>query len=287
MKILVTGATGHLGNAVIGQLLKYIKPNQISVITRKEESRKELEGKGFNAFIADYDSPDKLKKAMKGVDTVLLISAGDQGDRMQQHKNVIESAKSAGVKNIAYTSRALLNRETLTNDLMMEHFRTEDLIVESGLNYTFFRNALYMDVLPLFLGGERVFQTGIVMPAGDGKVAYCLREEQGEAMANVLATGKFTNKIYKFTGNDSFSFYDVAKALTELSDKEVKYTPVSEEKFKEMKAPFIEAPMLQKIIDFNTDIANGQESEVTSDLERKLGRKPTGLKEGIKQLFDL
>lgn len=187
-------------------------------------------------------------------------------------KNVIESAKSVGVANIAYTSRALRDRKTLTNDLMMKHFRTEDLIVKSGLNYTLFRNALYMDVLPLFLGGERVFQTGIMMPAGAGEVAYCLRSEQGEAMANVRATSIFENKTYKFTGNDSYSFHDVAKALTELSDTDVTYTTVSEEKFKEMKAPFIEAPMLQKIIDFNTDIANGQGSEVTSDLKRNLGR---------------
>lgn len=287
MKILVTGATGHLGNAVIGQLLKHIEPNQISVITRKEGSRKELEGKGFNAFVSDYDSPDKLKKAMKGVDTVLLISAGDQGDRMQQHKNVIDSSKKAGVENIAYTSRALRDRNTLTNDLMMEHFLTEDLIIKCGLNYTIFRNALYMDVLPLFLGERGVFETGIIMPAGDGEVAYCLRAEQGEAIANVLVTERFKNKIYKFTGSDSFSFHDVAKALTELSGKDVKYTPISEEKFTEIKSKFIEAPMLKKIIDFNTDIANGQESEVTLDLEKKLGRKPTGLKEGIKQLFNL
>lgn len=285
--ILVTGATGILGAAFIKSLLKQMQPNQISVITRKEEKRAELEKQGFQAYLGDYNDTTALEKAMNGVDTVLLISSGDQGDRMQEHKNVVNSAKKMKVKNIAYTSRSLVNRERLSNKLMEEHFLTEDYIKQSGLNYIIFQNALYMDTIPVFVGQE-VFQKGIFMPAGNGKVAFALREEQAEAMANTMLNEPFENQTYKFTGNEAYSFYDVAKALTELSGKEVKYNAVEVADFKSnMMQKGLPEPMVQKIVDFNVDIKNGQEATITNELEKKLGRKPTNLKEGLKQLFNL
>lgn len=286
-KILITGATGALGSAVVETLLKRILPSQISIITRKEEKRASLAAKGYNAFLGDYNDKLSLQKAMRDVDTVLLISAGDQGDRMQEHRNVIEAAESVGMPNIAYTSRSLKDRSTLANSLMLDHFETEDHIKQGGLNYTFFRNALYMDVIPLFVG-KQVFETGIFQPAGEGKVAFALRREMGEAMAKVLLNEAFENKTYQFTGSISYSFYDVATALTELSGKEVAYTPVDIPAFESMMvAKGIPQPMVKKIIDFNTDIKNGQEDEITHDLETRLGRPPVALKEGLKELFAL
>lgn len=204
---------------------------------------------------------------------------------MQEHKNVVDAAKETGVQCIAYTSRSLRDRATLANGLMFDHFDTEDYIKESGLIYTIFRNALYMDVIPLFVG-KQVFETGIFQPAGDGKVAFALRKEMGEAMANVLLNEACENRVYRFTGNEAYSFYDVATALTGLSGKEVKYTPVEIPAFDAMmKQKGIPEAMVKKIIDFNIDIKNNQEAEITNDLENKLGRKPASLEDGLKILF--
>ena len=109
---------------------------------------------------------------MNSVYKVLLISGGDADNGLQQHQNVVDAAKKAGVKCIAYTGRSLKDRSTLVNVLMNRHFLTEDYIKASGLSYVLFRNVLYMDVLPQFVGGDKVFDTGTHLPAGDGKVAY-------------------------------------------------------------------------------------------------------------------
>ena len=286
-KILVTGATGILGSAVIETLLKKMSAQQINVLSRKDEKLAEMQVKGFNTYRGDYDDITSLEKAMNGVDTVLLISAGDEGDRMQQHRNVVDIAKKVGVNCIAYTSRSLRNRTTLANKLMFDHFDTEDYVRESGLSYTIFRNVLYMDVIPLFVG-KQVFETGIFQPAGDGKVAFALRAEMGEAMANVLLTEHCENKTYTFTGNEAYTFYDVASVLTELSGNDVNYTPVEIPAFETMMmGKGLPQVMVKKIVDFNTDIKNDQESEVGNDLEIKLSRKPATLKEGLKILFRL
>lgn len=285
-KILVTGATGHLGSSVIETLLKKILPSQISILTRREEKRTEFLSKGFNAFLGSYDDIITLENAMEGVDTVLLISSGDQGDRMQEHKNVIDTAKNKGVKHIAYTSRCLNDRNTLANNLMVEHFDTEDYILASGLQYTFFRNILYMDAIPQFIGGKIALEKGIFLPAGDGKVSFALRSEMGEAMANVLLNEESENKIYNFTGNKTYSFYDIANLLSQLSDKEVKYTNVETAVFEGMmKKRNLSEPVIQKIVNFITDIKHNQEANIYNDLEIQLGRKPTDLKDGLKILF--
>lgn len=287
-KILVTGASGQMGAVVIETLLKKMSAQQIHAITRKGEKRLELQSKGLKAFIADYGDAASLEKAMDGVDTVLLISSGDQGNRMQEHKNVINAAKKMGVTNIAYTSRSLRDRNSLANKLMADHFQTEDYIKESGLQYIFFRNILYMDAIPQFVGGKVALEKGIFQPAGDGKVAFALRSEMSEALASVLLHETFENNIYNFTGNKAYSFYDVATALSELSGKEVKYNNVDSDVFSGMmKQRNVPEPMIQKIIDFITDIKHNQEAGITNDLEIKLGRKPTGLKDGLKQLFEL
>ena len=106
MQILVTGATGNLGSSVIETLLKNIPAQNISALVREEERKVEIQAKGITIFQGDYDNVFALERAMANVDTVLLISAGDQGDRMQQHRNVIDTAKKSGVKNIAYTNEA-------------------------------------------------------------------------------------------------------------------------------------------------------------------------------------
>lgn len=286
-KILVTGAAGQMGTAVIETLLKKISAQQINVLTRKEEKRAELQSKCFNAYLGDYGNVASLEKAMEGVDTVLLISSGDQGDRMQEHKNVVDTAKRMGVASIAYTSRSLRDRATLTNKLMEEHFVTEDYIRESGLKHIIFQNALYMEVLPYYVG-KNVFDGGFVQVAGDGKVAFASRNDQSEAMGNVLLNEAFDNQVYRFTGIKAYSLYDVANELTELSGKKVTYTPVEIPIYKElMKQQGLPDAVINKIVDFNIDIKNAQESTVTNDLESKLGRKPATLKQGLKILFNL
>lgn len=287
-KILVTGSSGHMGTVVIETLLQKMSAQHIHVITRKEEKRLEMEARGLNAFSGDYADVASLERAMDGVDTVLLISSGDLGDRMQEHKNVVDAAKKMGVTSIAYTSRSLKNRATLTNTLMEEHFATEDYIKQSGLNYIIFQNALYMEVLLHFVGKTVVEGGEFSQVAGDGKVAFTLRKELSEAMANILLNEPFNNQSYRLTASETYSFYDVAKVLSELSGKTISYVPVEVSVYKElMKEQGLPEGMVDKIVHFNLDIKNDQDSTVTNDLEIHLGRKPSTLKEGLKLLFNL
>ncbi len=171
---------------------------------------------------------------------------------------------------------------------MVGHFQTEDYIKASGLDYAIFRNVLYMDTIPQFVGGKRVFDTGINLPTGAGRVPFALRSEMGEAIANALLESNRTNRIYQLTGSESYSFDDVAATIANLSGKKVAYTPANRSVFEaQMKERGVTEVMVGRVVGFLTDIKNGQEAEVSPELENLLGRKPASLNEGLKVLFNL
>ncbi|MCC3158957.1 SDR family oxidoreductase [Hymenobacter sp. 15J16-1T3B] len=285
--ILITGATGHLGAAVIQQLLTKLPASQLAALVRDPAKAASLQAQGVHLRTGDYRDPVALEQAMQGVEKVLLVSGGADADGLQQHHNVVDAAKRAGVRCLAYTGRALREPEALVNDLMKRHFQTEDYIRASGLDYVLFRNILYMDTLPQFVG-PRVLEAGIYLPAGEGRVSYALRRDMGEAIANVLATGDCANRIYTFTGAQTYSFHDVAAALTELSGREVRYTDVEPADFVAgLKARGLPELVAQLSLGFMTDIKHGQESAVTSELAEVLGRQPASLKEGLRELMGL
>lgn len=288
--ILITGATGELGSQVIQTLInKNAPPDQIVALVRDETKAAFLKKKGIHIRIGDYDNKGALEQAMTGIDKVLLVSGLDITKVVQQHQNVVDAAKQAGVKCLAYTSNCLKDRTTLLNKVMHTHLQTEDYIIASGLNYIIFRNVLYMDSMALFMiGGKKVLETGINLPTDDGKVSFALRSDEAEAIGNVLAGEDCSNRIYTFTGSQAYSFVDVADALSELSGKPVTYTSVDMDTYqasaRERGVPTHAVAMMAP---FMTDIKNGQASTVSSDLEEALGRKPVDLKAGLKQLLNL
>src|SRR5580698_4200741 len=103
--IFVTGASGQLGRLVIKHLLAHGVPhNRIIAGTRSPEKLAELAAAGIEVRKADFEDPEGLAEALKGVGTVLIIStdALDEADtRLNQHRNAVSSAVVAGVKRLA------------------------------------------------------------------------------------------------------------------------------------------------------------------------------------------
>lgn len=287
-KILITGATGHLGTAVINQLLKNTNVNNIVALARDENKAKSLKEKGVEVRLGTFDDTASLDKALQGIEKVLLISTSDP-NRFQQHKNVVNAAKKAGVKFIAYTSVPIKDlNSAVAKPLLESHFQTEDYIKASGLKYAFLRNNIYVDMVPMYVG-EKVFETGIYLPPGNGKLPFALRREMGEATANLLLQSEqHQNKAYDITNTELYSFEDIARVLSGLSGKIITYPNADLDEFTKM---LKERNMPEQFIfiftAFVTDFKNHQYEKATNDLEKLLGRKPATLKEALKELYKL
>ena len=163
--ILITGATGNLGSAVVAQLLKTLSPEEFVATSSNAEGVEKLRAKELQSRLANFSDPISLNEAFKGIDKLLLISTMDQ-NRYEQHKNVVDAAKEQGVKHIIYTGLAIKDIHTsAVKDLMISHFQTEDYIKESGLTYTILRNTMYADALTQILGSNALNQD-INLPGG-------------------------------------------------------------------------------------------------------------------------
>lgn len=284
--ILITGATGNLGKATVEFLSKKIPSGNIAVLVRDENKASDLKALGVDVRIGDYHDKSSLVKAFRGIEKLLLISSNDFNDRLGQQKNAVDAAKEAGVKHILYTGVSMQNFEhSALKQIMGDHFETEKHILESGLTYTFLRDNLYADVIPMFIG-EHVFETGIHFPAGEGKVPFSLRIEMAEAFANVLSSEGHENKIYEISNGESYSFGDVANALSAHTGKTVAYHAVSAEDFtKALTEVGVPEAMIGFSLAFATGTKAGDFDIPNNHLEQLLGRKPSSLDEAIKEIY--
>jgi len=284
--ILVTGATGNLGKRTVEFLAKKIPASEIAVLVRDENKASHLKDLGVTIRVGDYQDKNSLVKAFQGVDKLLLISSSDFNDRLGQQIRAVDAAKEAGVKHILYTGVSMKNIEnSALKPLMGEHYDTEKHILDSGLNYTFLRDNLYADVIPMFIG-EHVLETGINFPAGNGRVPFSLRSEMAEAFANVLSTPGHENKTYEISNVESYSYLDVANALSAHSGKTVGYNDLSVPDFsKALAEAGVPEAMIGFSIGFATATKEGDFDVPNTHLEQLLGRKPSSLNEFIQEIY--
>jgi len=289
-KILVTGATGQLGKAAVNELLQKVAASDISVLVRDIAKAEDLKAQGVNVIKGDYNDYASLVAAFKGVDKLYFVSSSDVPNRLPQHQNVVKAAVEAGVGHIIYTS-AQRKSEDGTSPIAMiadAHWKTDDLIKESGLTYTILKHGLYTDILPMFMG-DKVIETGtIFLPAGDGKASYASRNDLAAAGVVVLTTEGHENKVYEFGGTVSYSFNDIAGILSELSGKTIQYASPSAEVYSEqLKSYGVPDEMIQGAASFCVAIAQGEFDFPSMDLETLLGRKLQSVKGFLKAAYQL
>lgn len=278
--ILITGATGHFGKATIEALLKKgIAPAEISALVRDESKAADLNAQGIQLKTGDYSNYDSLVATFTGVDKLLLVSGTDIEHRQEQQANAVNAAAAAGVKHIVYTSFVRKN-ETESSPIWAigkSHIATDNLIKRSGIPYTLMLNTLYADVLPMFLG-EKVLETGVFYPAGEGKAAYTTRQDMAEAAAAILTGSGHENKTYMITNTETYSLDDVAAALSKLTGREVmNNNPPASAYVDALTHAGVPAPYIGMFSGFAEAIRQGEFDTTGSDLENLIGRKPTSL----------
>ncbi|ARD29369.1 NAD(P)-dependent oxidoreductase [Acinetobacter lactucae] len=284
MRIAITGASGQLGQLVISQLLERTEAKNIVALVRNPEKAPELSSKGIEVRAFDYGhDADELSVQLAGVDKLLLISSSEIGQRTAQHQNVINAAKLANVKFIAYTS--LLKADTSPLLLAQEHVETEKYLKTSDVAYTLLRNNWYSENYAMGLA-QAVEQGKIFGATHHGKIASASRLDYATAAAVVLTQEGHANKVYELAGDTSYTLDDVARWTSEISKKEVIYQDLSEEEYK---ALLIQVGLPEG---FASILANSDEGvskdalySDSKDLHQLIGRATTTMQETIKEFL--
>ncbi|WHA42207.1 SDR family oxidoreductase [Agrobacterium larrymoorei] len=276
-KILVTGASGHLGQAVIRHLLESYNVPAANIVAASRDTAKlsDLAAKGVETRAADFDDSASLEKAFTGIDTLLIISTDAlavPGQRLKQHQAAVAAAQKAGIKHIAYTSMPNPDKSLVT--FAPDHLGTEEAVKASGLPYTILRNAWYLDnyihAMPHNL------ETGTWYTAtADGKVSNISRDDCARAAAAVLAKGKAENKTYTLTGPELLDADEIAALVSKATGKPLATVKVSADDLRKgiesAGMPGFVAAMLASA---NANIAAGNFELLTDDYETLTGKKP-------------
>ncbi|TPL03343.1 MULTISPECIES: SDR family oxidoreductase [unclassified Mesorhizobium] len=282
--LLVSGASGQLGRAVIDHLLEAqkIAPASIIATTRNPENLTDLAARGVTVRAADFNDKASLEKAFSGADRVLIISTGDldlkTGRRLKQHETAVAAAKVAGVSHLLYTS--MPNPEPGSPVLFAgDHYGTEQAIKASGIPYTIFRNGWYQE--NLFMSLPHAISSGKwYSSAADGRIAHGARDDMAAAIAAGLASGSNQSEIHTLTGPQAYTTSEIAALVSEVTGKPLEVIQLPDEALTEgVKAAGVPEDFARIIVSFDANTRAGRIAEVTDSVEKLSGRKPRTLRQ--------
>lgn len=226
--IAITGATGQLGRLVIDALLQRVPASEVLALVRDPLKARDLTALGVTVRQADYSQPPTLATALVGVERLLLISSNEIGQRTAQHLAVIDAAKAAGVKLLAYTS--VLRADTSALGLAAEHLATEQALSASGLDHVVLRNGWYSENYSA--GLPTALEHGVLLgAAGQGRIASAARADYAEAAAVVLTSEGQAGRVYELAGDSAYTLEQLAAQTARQSGKPLVYQNLSQEEY--------------------------------------------------------
>jgi NAD(P)H dehydrogenase (quinone) len=277
--IVVTGATGHLGRLVIEGLLKKLPAREVVAAVRTPEKAKDLAALGVEVRRADYAKPETLGPALAGAQKVLLISSSEVGQRAAQHAAVIEAAKRAGVRLLAYTS--ILRADTSKIALAAEHQATEAAIRASGIPFVFLRNGWYLENYTEHLGPALQFGA-IVGSARGGRIAAAARADYAAAAVAVLTTAGHDGKVYELAGDQPFTLAELAADVARQAGKPVAYRDLPPAEYRAvLTGAGLPGVVADIYVDADVQAALGELDDRGGQLHRLIGRATTPLANAV------
>lgn len=277
--IVITGATGNLGQHVIASLLTSVPAANIIAAVRNPAKAARLATQGVQVRQADYNDGASLDAAFKGATKILLISSSEVGQRAQQHQNVIDAAKRAGVSLLAYTSVLRADRSPL--DLAAEHVITEAAIRAANLPYTFLRNGWYLENHTEHLAP--VLEHGVVLGAAqNGRFSSAARLDYAAAAAAVL-TAKQPQAIYELAGDHGFTLAEYAAEVARQSGKAIVYKDMPQADFQAaLVSEGVPEGFAGLLADSDAGAAKGALEDNGRQLSALIGRPTTSLLDAVK-----
>ncbi|UOG77610.1 SDR family oxidoreductase (plasmid) [Hymenobacter tibetensis] len=272
MTIAISAATGQLGRLVVEKLKAKVLTDQVVALVRTPAKAADL---GVETREADYSKPETLASALAGVDTLLLISSSEVGQRTTQHRNVIEAAKNSGVKHIVYTS--VLHADSSSLSLAEEHRATEAMLRDSGIAFTLLRNSWYTEnhtnSIPGALAGGSFLGS-----AKDGKISSATRVDFAEAAVAVLTSEGHAGKTYELAGDEAYTLADLAAEVSRQTGRDIPYKDLSATEYAAALTGFgLPEGLAHAIAGWDVSTSQGALFDDSRQLSQLIGRPTTPL----------
>jgi NAD(P)H dehydrogenase (quinone) len=281
MSLVITGATGSLGRLVVESLLaRGVAAGQIVAAGRNVAKIADLAERGVSVRSIEYTDPESVRAALTGAEKLLLISGSEVGQRLPQHRNVIDVAAELGVDLVVYTS--ILKADTTAMLLAAEHLATERLLRDSGLPHTLLRHGWYLENYTAQLA--TYLEHGAVLgSAGQGRVSAATRADFAEAAAAVLLADGQAGQVYELGGDEAFTLDDFAAEVSAATGTDVVYRDLPLKAYVDALVAAGLPPAAATVIgDSDLGVARGDLFVASGDLSRLLGRPTTTMPDAVR-----
>lgn len=227
MTIAVTAASGRLGAEIV-RAVSALGTHDVVGLARTPDRAGHL---GVEVRKGDYSSPTELETSLRSVTTVLLVSGMDEPSaRVEQHRNVIRAASSAGVRKIVYTSVQGAEAGTAFSPIVQSNRQTEQDVRDSGLEWAIGRNGIYIE--PDVECIDAYKEAGCIENcAGDGPCGYTTRPELGTAYARMLTEDQHNGQTYNLHG-EVLTQAQLANLLKQAFDTDLVYREMTVEDYR-------------------------------------------------------
>ena len=281
--IVVTGATGQLGRAIVESLIARVAAREVGASVRDPAKARDLAAQGARVRRGDFADRESLAHAFEGADQILIVSsnaAASGGDPLAQHRNAIDAACMAGVRRIVYTSHMAASADSAFPP-MLTHAATEEMLRGSGLAWTALRNGFYASSgVALIQDG---LNSGVIEAPADGKVAWTTHADLAEAAAIVLADqGRFDGPTPPLTGSQAFDLADMAAIASGLLGRPIRREVTTEATLRATMQTRGAPPSVVTIsLGLYRASRAGEFAAIDPALEQLLGRPPIRLEQVI------
>ena len=272
--IIVTGATGQLGGAVVRRLLERLPAGRVGVSVREPQKAADLAAQGVRVRCGDFDDAASLADAFADAEQVLLVSAATTGpDALRQHRTAIDAAVAAGARRIVYTSHMGAD-PTSPFAPMPDHAATEAMLRDSGVPFTALRNGFYASSGLMLLG--RAEQTGEVAAPEDGPVSWTAHADLAEAAAVVLTDeGRFDGPTPPLTGSAALDLAGLAEVVAGAAGRPIRRAVVGDAQYRDsLVGHGVPEEAATMLVGLFAASRRGDFAAVDPTLENLLGRPP-------------
>jgi len=219
MRLAITAASRQLGAAIVNEAVRQLGSKHVIGIARNPEKTAHPVV-GFRQ--GDYNDEEGYRHALKGIEVVLLVSGLDAPDkRIEQHRNVINAARTAGVRKLVYTSIFGEPGKGAFDPIIEANRQTEKDIIDSGLEWSIGRNGLYLEADLEYL--DHYFKDGkIANCAGDGRCAFTTREELAKAYLALIKRDELNGSVYNLVG-EAITQQELVDAINRVYGSDLKF----------------------------------------------------------------
>jgi len=267
--ILVTGASGNVGGAVLRELLRAGAPVRGMYRSAEEAGKAPA---GANPVIADYADRASLDRALTGVEKVFLVCAPIP-QLVELESNMIDACRDHGIRHVVQNSA--LGAGTYNKSFPSWHYAVEQHLQAAGIPATVFRPETFMQNIPMYFGGTIKSERAFYAAERNAPIAFIDVRDVAAVAARLLTSDGHIGKTYTLTGPDALTYAQVAEKLSKLLGTTIQYVDLPPQQLKQsMLQAGIPQWQADALVDLQGYYTEGPGAKITADVEQILGRPP-------------